>query len=427
MQAIVRKQAQRSLRGKPSAFNLRKVPVNDKKIKRYRNEMKLFSVEMASSLRAPTPPELVCYTPLSSPLATPRELEVPESIFRVVQEYIHGSLDAKTWFVDHDGNCVSTKGNGGHYYQFSNTVTGSAEAFHCDDRALGLRYLNIAMTYVEPMLLAEHPEMFNYVLDALLYISTKMTGAAPLFQPLILEHLSGISSALLGQRHPFSQIFSSFSTMRPNDLEQTLKIIQKVQHEGFVRNLGRLQGTTLLHQLSLLVWQAQDDFAESERQMRNLRQELEGTFGPSDLRTQYVTQDLISLYSESGGDEETCRLAQAKLVSMKGDEQYAESYHDVQFYLALAQRGLAQADLAEQNLREAIHGRARSLGWEDEQTIWYLSRLANWLREWERYEDSREVRDWIEQIVTSKAERVSKEEEERYRRYLAQKKNTEGT
>ncbi|KAI4247328.1 MAG: hypothetical protein L6R42_009673, partial [Xanthoria sp. 1 TBL-2021] len=58
MRAIIRKQAQRAITGKPSAFRLRDVEVPEHKIDRFRKTARLLSLEQAIRVGAATPPGL---------------------------------------------------------------------------------------------------------------------------------------------------------------------------------------------------------------------------------------------------------------------------------------------------------------------------------------------------------------------------------
>ena len=112
MRALVRKQAQRAAVSKKTAFTLHGFEVDPRKIERYRREHGLISNEAAELLEAPspegwqhcTPPTspllTICRTAPSAPLTTPSELQIPEFTARLCQEYVAGSVESGTWFVE---------------------------------------------------------------------------------------------------------------------------------------------------------------------------------------------------------------------------------------------------------------------------------------------------------------------------------------
>ena len=95
--AIVRKEAERCSVHKRSAFRLHGTDVPSHIIERFRQTLGPLSDIESSRLTAGTPPGLECYTPLASPLSTPRVIEIPERTAKLCRDYIRGSFDPRTW------------------------------------------------------------------------------------------------------------------------------------------------------------------------------------------------------------------------------------------------------------------------------------------------------------------------------------------
>lgn len=98
MRAVIRKNHLRDQQGKSSRFEIRGRPVEIADAVRY-FKRKGVSVEdvLASCTASLTPEAVKCFTPVTSPLSTPRELAAPERILISIRDYFHGSFDSGTW------------------------------------------------------------------------------------------------------------------------------------------------------------------------------------------------------------------------------------------------------------------------------------------------------------------------------------------
>ena len=410
MKAIIRKQTQRSQAGKKSAFRIRNSQVSELKIVRYRKAIRLSSEEQALRLRAPTPPELICYTPLASPLTTPRVLETPERIVRLIQEYIDGSLDSKTWLVTENQMCVSSKNIISPVLAFEEKCIHARRMFRLGETKNVWQVLNMAMAHIEQIVSAETPNTLDVlakIVSAWCSLS-KVPGIAFTF----LKQFSAVSAAILSKGHPFNQIFALLIGLDTSHLEHTLGIAQQTQADCFARRSGRFGWDALQLQLSIL---SLEPAVQTTEAYLSLLRECESALGTSDIRSQGVRLRLAWNYINQGEFKEAAKVAQ-NTITLAAQSQYGVECYDSLYALSTAQFKLSETDLAEQNIRQAIHFRVVDFGWEDDYVLSLISELERWLKQWNRPDEAAEVRRQIDGILAWKREILDREEEKRYRR-----------
>ena len=415
MKAIIRKQAQRSRMGKKSLFHVRNSQVPEHKINRYRKAMELLSEEQALMLRAETPPGLVCYTPPASPLTTPEVLEVPERIAKLVQDYIDGSFESKTWIISESEAVVSKKGSKGFIYAFNDQVHNFVTHFQRGETSYAWRILRMAMTSIENIVSGEHPstlDMLAYVLLETMY-SLNSSGVAF----ILIKQFSAMSAVMLPKQHPFNQVFARLVRLDRSHLSYTLIVSKESQSDGFARRSGRFNWITLETQLSLLELKSMAGAAHTTEGYLTLLQAMELALDTSDPRLLLTRNELAARYMKEGDYTEAAETAQSTidLAAQTGNvppPALASALH----MLSWAQYKLSMTTLAEQNLRQAIHTRAKYYGWEAGIVHDYMSDLEILLEEWDRPDDAAEVRRQRHDILDSMEERITREEEERCQR-----------
>lgn len=111
MRAVVRKNHLRHQQGKSSRFEIRGRPVEIADAVRYWKRKGLSVEEVLARRTASLTPEAVmCLTPVTSPLSTPRELAAPERILMSIRDYFRGSFDSGTWVkTEPSFSCYSRK------------------------------------------------------------------------------------------------------------------------------------------------------------------------------------------------------------------------------------------------------------------------------------------------------------------------------
>ena len=405
MKAIIRKQAQRSRVGKKSLFHLRNSQVPERKVTRYRKAMKLLSEEQALMLRAETPPGLICYTPPASPLTTPEILEIPERIAKLVQDYICGALESGTWIISESDDIVSTKGSRNFIKRLYNEVWIAVAHFQRGETGYPWRILRIAMASIEHIVSTEDPSTLEKLAFLLLETVRFLNASGITF--ILLKQFSAMSALILPRQHPFNQIFACLIRLDVSHLRYTLIMANESQLDRFSRSLGRFNWGTLRIELDLLKLKSLDGATHTTKAYLTLLQATELALDASDPRILLIRLGLANHYLEEGNYIEGVETAQ-RIVDVAARTGPAPA--SVLYQLSYAQYKLSMTTLAEQNLRQAIHTRAKYHGWEDSVM------LEDWLEEWERPDEAAEVRRHRHEILDSMEERITREEEERWQR-----------
>lgn len=417
MKAIVRKQAQRAITGKPSAFRLRDVEVPEHKIDRFRKTARLLSLEQAIRVGAATPPGLVCYTPLRSPLSTPWTLAIPEKIAKLVQDYILGSFESKTWEIQQDqlwphGPSIEDTSTGtfhGTFYLARQLLDA-----HQDEHAWQM--LDMALACLEPMLRAEKPFTLKKIVSILLIHFFRIGHR---FTSHILEHLSAMSTNVKTQNHPFSHIFRALLDVDLPQLEHVIYVLQQVQSDSFAQQIGPLHSFTLHLRLWNLSRVNLEGF-DVARASLNLLQEVEHTLGRLDVRSLQVRLYLAMAYNEQSDYHNAAQAAQSLIALSKHSQRVPREFLSSALYtLAKAQFELSRPSLAELNMRHSIALRISKFGFEDETTLRYMFELENMLRKMGRSHEAAAMRRQVSQSITMKLVRHKTAEEERWARYQA--------
>ena len=415
MKAIIRKQAQRSPAGKKSLFRLRNSQVPEHKVIRYRKAKKLMSEEQALMLRAETPPGLVCHTPPASPLTTPLVLEIPERIAKLVQDYIDGSFDSGTWLISESEHAVSTKGSQNLIKAFHDQIYTVANHFQKGETSYAYRILKIAMASIEHIVSEENP--VTLVIFAFILLNTMRTIKTSGVAFFLLKQFSAMSAVILPEQHPFNQVFARLLRLDISHLKYTLIMAKESQSDHFARRLGRFNFNTLQIQLSLLDLKSMEGAAHITEGYMTLLQAMELGLDASKPQILFIRNRLAYHYLAEGKFIEAAEIAQSitDLAAQTGD--ILPFMHAGALYtLSNAQYRLSKTTLAEQNLRQAIHIRAKYSGWEDGLVLRYMSVLEDWLEGWERPDEAAELRRQREEILDWMEERITREEEERCQR-----------
>lgn len=419
MEAIVRKQVQRSRSGKKSAFCLCNHPVSEHKIRRYRTRFKLLSDEQALTLRAKTPPDLVCYTPLASPMTTPRELETPELIAKLIQEYISGSFYSKMWVIGDGEGCTSTKNPTTSIFDFYDLSNNALTYFGWGEVRRAYQLLDMAVALIRPMLSDQDPQFLRIFFFTLrnLICDSRLGPISNEIALMLLRHFSEMSSVVIGPQHPFSRMFPRLMGLEISMLKHVFSIAHQCQLEGFAKRLGRFS-RTMMPFLIERYWDT--DHSQSLEHFLALLAELEHALGPSDLRCLRVRLYLAASYFRCEQYGEMAEMAQSVIttaLTVQADSLRFAAFH----HLSEAQFGLSQFGLAEQNIRQAIYIQAKIYGWEDENVLYLMSHLASWLKGWDRHDEAAEIDRHVQISTDTKYEKLRRKEEEEYQRCLASK------
>lgn len=415
MNAIIRKQAQRSRMGKKSLFHVRNSQVPEHKINRYRKAMEMLSEEQALMLRAETPPGLVCHTPPASPLTMPEVLEIPERLAKLVQDYIDGSFDSGTWIISESEAVVSKKGSSRFIDAFNAQVDNAVTLFYRGETSYAWRFLRMAMSSIEHAVSAEHPSTLDMLAFILLDIIHSLNASG--FAFILLKQFSAMSVLILPKQHPFNQIFARLIRLDMYHLKHTLIAAKESHSDGFARRSGRFNWITFEAQLSLLHLKSKAGAAHTTEDYLTLLQAMEPALDTSDPRVLAVRVEMAIQYYLDSEFSEASAIAQSiiDLAAQTGNVP-PFAHASALYMLSWAQYKLSMTTLAEQNLRHAIQTRAVDFGWGNGDELKWMSHLEGWLKEWGRPDDAAKVRRERNEILNWMEERITREEEERCQR-----------
>ena len=418
MQAIIRKQTQRARVGKKSEFSIRNSRVPVYKIDRYRKAKNLSIAEEVLKIRAPTPPGLICYTPLASPLNTPRELETPELIAKLIQDYISGSFDSKTWIVIEARDCRSTKASNNLVHEFEAIYDYAMRGVVRGRDWIAWRSLDMAMSLTERVLSAENP----YLLDrlAIMIIRTVYYYRLPETSVMLLKQVSAMSAKLFTSGHPFNQIFPRMLQLGSLLLRDTWSVARQRLIDCFVRRVGKSSRTYLYLQTSGLYMHEYLDGAETLETFLTLLHGSEGVLGAMDPFSLYARIVIARHYNSKEHWKEAIEVAEAliNLVQPKQSKGVTHVLAEASCIMSWAQFNLSELGRAEKNARRAISLAVSQFGWDVETVLLYMMIYEEILEAWKRPDDAAAVRRSREEIVESKVRRLRSEENERYERYL---------
>ena len=418
MMAIIRKKAERSCIGKASAFRIREQDVPEKKIARYRKAKKLFSAENILRIRAPTPPGFECYTPMASPLTTPRELETSELIARLLQNWISGSFDRKSWLIE--GRSVVMAKHSDRFtpaVNFHEWCINALSEFRYGESKEAWHILNIAMARIQQFIQLASPYTFNLLIDVVgQYIFYKL----PNILSVLLIQVAAMSASLLPQSHPFNQIFARLLEQDPSQLRHIILVAIQSQIDCFVQRTGRFSEITVNVQLER--WRLMADFGgvRSTESYSTQLAEIEHALGASHPLCLNVQLGIAQSSIRSREFRKAVKAAQSVIapVTQTNSGGIASKAY---YYLSLAHHGLLEIDLAEQSICRALRIRVNTFGWQDDRLLLYMNIYASWLKDWDRPKDAAKVRQQRQEIIDSKYNRLMKEEDKMYQRYLAAK------
>lgn len=416
MEAIVRKTAQRLQAGKDSRFQLRNIWVTDGKIRRYRRDKRILSEQQAMALRARTPPGLRCYTPLASPLTTPRDLEIPERLVRIVHEYINGSFDSNSWLVYGPGWCWHKNGLAEDGYEFSLKfdygISNAARLLSEGQSKPAWQSLQIAMSLIGKLLSAEEPQTVFTFFDTVLSLFIKYK--LPDIALAVLHQIHNMSNKLMGTMHPLSRISGFVKELGASqNMEALLKLFQ-VGFDDFKSGAGELGHDAVQNQLDHVRWST--ELQHESNPIGKLQRLLKSCddVNPASLTIIEIRLELARQLRRANRFQEALEIYEnvAKLTS---DEEGAI----VLRHMSRCHEELGDLASADQNIRQAINiARARE-GSEDESVLSLIADHESLLETCGAMDEATQVREYHDRLVASKYERICQAEEEEWQRYQA--------
>ena len=423
MKVLVRKQAERSLIIKASEFELHHKKLQQRKISRLqkRNALSL-RVEMAS-FRKSNSPELPCHLPLNPTPSLPEVFEFPQRICKLVQDYMVGSFDSGTWKLDEDYNCVSTKGSEWPLLDFESEYQQCVQSLRGGQVSTALRALNMAMANIQGVLRAQDPDTILTLTRTLCrdYFPPKYAGIASKLK----EQFGRMSSIVLGQRHPLTQMFLQLNTLDPESRENVLITLWQVQLSIFIERTGRLSIISMDTYARLLRMNAIQSQFDADTGLKILCKECEYFFGPFHYVSLCARLKMMKHHYGNKAYQEVITNAQSFVqLRVQGLDKISAIQTEALRLLAEAQYAVSDYALAEQNIRSAIEAGAKFWSWQDPEVLRWMQKLGDWLESWGRVVDAAEIHRQREQIMSFKLNTLLQQEEEQYQRCLSAESST---
>ncbi|KAL8787297.1 MAG: hypothetical protein Q9213_002288 [Squamulea squamosa] len=412
MQAIVQKQAQRALAGKQSAFRLRGVEMPQHKITRFRKAAGLLSNEHASELGAATPPQFVCYTPLYSPLSTPSALVVPENAAKLVQRYVLGSIESKTWNIAQDvlwGPSLEDTISGA----FQRNSVFAQHLFHVRREEHAWQVLDMTLAYTEPMLRTSWPMTLELMLFFLLDC---LRSDHYQFSTPVLKHFLAMSKKVKSDNHPFTCVFQFLLNLESPKLKDVVGLLQQVQADTFAQQLGPLHSFTLRIRQRIL-WRNLEG-VDTAKDCLALLRKVERTLGQLDPRSLQAHLFLAIVYYKQCEYDMAAQVSQNLAALIIREQRVPRGFCAIVWHtLAIAQSKLSEPILAEQHLRYAIDLLISEYGIGNEITLQYMSELENILFTLGKIFEAAKIRKQASEIIDAVYAEHKMEEEERWASY----------
>ena len=423
MEAIVRKSAQRLQAGKESYFQLRSTWVSEAKIKRYRRDKKIQSEQQAIVLRAPTPPELLCYTPLASPLSTPRELEIPERLLKLVHDYINSSFDSNHWVVNGFGwwstKCELAKNEDGHdhvSFRFIHGLLNAAQLLSDGMLKPAWQALQTTMSLVVKVVSTEDPlTLFDLIGPALkMLFSFNLPGIAI----AVLNQFHNMSIKIMGEMHPLSQSSFLMKDLVASHNMEALLNLYLVGIDDFTCRVGALGRDAVQLQLYRIQWSSMFQHAfDSIGALQALLKPFLDIDSPGEAFME-IQLELTGELRHAGRFPEAFEICES-VVKLASEMENAKFVSEALRHMSRCHEESGDLALAVQNGRQAINVEAAQFGPEHE-LVFNLIVEHQWLLErCGALDEAMQVREYRDSLVASKYERILREEEEEWQRFQA--------
>ncbi|MCJ1247032.1 hypothetical protein MMC30_004243 [Trapelia coarctata] len=392
--AFIRKTTQRAAVGKKSVIRIRGRVLDPEEAERYLKRKRL-SIEIVRAQSAPTP-----WTGMLHTQRGPEVFSIPEHIFTLIRDYITGSFESGTWISE---SCTSVKGSRDVEIALTNLVQCPGLACNFFDDSLpedGARMLVTAVASSQNLLIAEPPELMNYLFRLIFLLQARKR---PEIIPHILGQFSAVATVVLSTGHPIGQICGYLFSYGPYNTTNLVELAWQSAVDRFESVLGQTNLSVLHFRTNYVAANPKVGLEEAESGLRDLLHRCIAVHGAdadeSLALLSEITKNLLcqGKYAEA---EKTARDSLAALShTMARNGPYL--YCDCLSTLVHAQNALGKNDQAEASFRQAINLSASIWGWGDSQTIDYLFSLEKFLVQEGKNDSAAEVRTQRREIIAS--------------------------
>ena len=376
MRAIVRKNKQRAEQGKRSNFRVRKRDMDFAEVVRYWKRRGVTVDEViARSIASPTPETVECFTVVSSPITPPEDLATPEYIMRIIRRYIAASFESGTWVkTDPQTYCYSikSKDDNNHAVHFENVCYLACRLSFTQNFEEAENTLSAASVISKKMLLAEHPDTIEAILEHFARMRSRRYHEMNL---RILHQLSTTSKELLGESHPLCLFAAWLAAMPWYQIEDIISRCFDVMVDDFESLVGPMHISTLSCRLT------SHTVKHNTAKLRRLLNKCESALGSYDQRTLTVRMELMICTWREGDNAEAKRMGKDLLAFIQSNEAILDFiWGQIQCYKCIANcyYTLGELDQAIANLQAAISLGMAHYGSQDVGVGYLLLTLEQW-------------------------------------------------
>lgn len=383
MRAIVRKYKQREAQGKGSTIRVRKQQRNFGDVVRYW-ERKGVSIDdiIARQTASPTPEAVKFSTPVSSPIATPPELAIPEQMLRCIRDYFKSSFESGTWVrTEPESRCYSLKDENGAssmWYEFCSDCYLACRLF---DRSLSHeagQTLISTIPNIKKMLATEYPEtlieLYRLVLDI------RRTQKGDEIALSILRQFSAMGQVVLGSQHPITRFCEWSLSVYASVFNDTVTKCMELMSDEFANSVGHIHVSALVSRMYLIGTMSTDGRARFQK-LQKLLGECEQTLRPGDFRLLHVRGYMADECFLEDRYDEAMTMSQKNIDNSQDSSSLSAGlydYSDDLYLLGKCQYAIGEVDLGVATLCEAIDSSLSYWGPQTSRARVWLLELENW-------------------------------------------------
>lgn len=400
MRAIVRKYKQREAQGKGSTIRVRKQQRNFADVVHYW-ERKGKSIDdiIARKTASPTPEAVEFSTPVSSPIATPPELAIPEQMFRCIRDYFRSSFESGTWVrTEPESVCYSLKEENGAssmWHEFCSACEFALILFERNLSHEAGQTLISTTANIKKILATECPETLIELYRLVLNIRQIQKGDEIALS--ILRQFSAMSGVVLGIQHPLTRFCEWSVSVYASVFHDTVTKCMEVMSNEFASSVGRTHLSTLVSRMYLIETMTTDGRARFQK-LQKLLGECEQTLRPDDCRVLYLRGDMADECFRVGRYDEAMTMSQKNIDNSQDSSSLSAGlydYSDDLYFLGKCQYAIGEIDLGIATLCQAIDSSMSIWGSQGSPAKFWLLVLEDWYVEqglWDSAAHARETR-----------------------------------
>ena len=183
-------------------------------------------------------------------VTAPEDFVKSELLFMNISNYVCGSFDNGTWFINEDGLLESINMRTGRFVsnRFHTLFFRAVEHLKVFQFVQGYRLASIAFSLLPAMLIAESPTLLSDLIDIFLLLGRSgFVGLCAMLQ----DHIRQLAEIILPERHVCRQICISLCLENPGHPEMILRNWHCIAG-SFSRSIKNFANTGVIHKVDLV-------------------------------------------------------------------------------------------------------------------------------------------------------------------------------